>query len=471
MKLWQKIYITTLLVFLPVLNIGLFMGARLVFNYNLENVKKQASDEVHLLSHTIVTHVESLDYQQQLSDTIVYEVGATYVNYITNKDESTSMELHMIGESIDMQMGVQRIDIYSDGEYPVLRILELLEAPYETYQLQYFKTLTDFYNLWQTLKLVFAVISFCCSIVLAIVLYQLLFEMTGPLQRLSESVERMRENGKWQPVEVQGEDDIAELTHSFNQMGAEIEAHIRQLQKESNTKQQLVDDLAHEMRTPLTAIYGYAEYLQKAPYTEEEKLDALEYIMSESKRLSNMGQELLRLAVYREDDINMEKLETQELVKNVSAMLSNTLHEKRLRLICDVKKCSFEGDKSMLICLLRNLIENAARASESGSKIWLTVHKTGDRIRFCIRDEGIGMQAHELEHIKDAFYRVDKARSRFNGGAGIGLNLCDLIVTKHNGSMEFESEPGKGTIVTVLLPVTVQGIGQKEAERGERNRK
>lgn len=452
MKLWQKIYITTLLIFLPVLNVGLFMGARLVFNYNLENTKKQASDEVHLLSHTIVTHVESLDYWQQLSDSIVYEVGTTYVNYITDKDENTSLELHMIGEKTDLQMGIQAIDIYNDGEYPVLRILELLEAPFENYQLQYFKRLTDFYDLWQTLKLVFAVISFCCSLVLAIVLYQLLFEMTVPLQRLGRSVRIMRKSGSWQPVEAEGKDDIAELTHSFNKMGAEIEAYIEQLRKESQTKQQLVDDLAHEMRTPLTAIYGYAEYLQKAPYTEEEKLDALEYIMSESKRLSNMGQELLTLAVYREDEINTELIHAQELAKNVSAMLANTLHEKRLRLVVRVKTDILEGDKNMLICLLRNLIENAARASENGSRIWLTIDKEGDKVRFRVRDEGIGMETHELEHIRDAFYRVDKARSRSNGGAGIGLHLCDLIVRKHNGTIEFESEPGKGTTVLVLLP-------------------
>ena len=457
MRLWQKIYIIALLLFLPVLNVGLFMGARMIFNYNMDMAKSQASDEVHLLSHTIVKDIESLDYREQMDEFIVYRVGEPYVDYITDKDTNATLELHYVGEKTTLQMGQQDIAIYDAGNYPEIRVLELLEAPYESYQLFYFKPLDDFYNLWQSLKLVFGIISLCCSGVLAVVLYLLLYEMTAPLQRLSQSVKQMQKGEAWQPVEVEGHDDIADLTRSFNEMGAEIEAQMEQLQRESKTKQQLVDDLAHEMRTPLTAIYGYAEYLQKAPYTEEEKLDALDYIMSESKRLSHMGQELLTMAIYREDEVNAELIDSDNICKDITCMLENTLQEKRLKLIKSVQPLAFEGDRAMIVCLLRNLIENAARASESRSRIWFSIGKLDEQTVYMrIKDEGIGMEPHELERITDAFYRVDKARSRSNGGAGIGLNLCDLIVKKHSGTMQFESVPGKGTTVTVLLPMHIE---------------
>ncbi len=457
MRLWQKIYITALLLFLPVLNVGLFMGARMIFNYNMDTAKSQASDEVHLLSHTIVKDIESLDYAQQMDDYIVYRVGEPYVDYITNKDANATLELHYVGDKTNLQMGQQDISIYDAGSYPEIRVLELLEAPYESYQLFYFKPLDDFYDLWQSLKLVFGIISLCCSGVLAVVLYLLLYEMTSPLQRLSQSVKQMQKGEPWQAVEVEGHDDISELTRSFNEMGAEIEEQMTQLQRESKTKQQLVDDLAHEMRTPLTAIYGYAEYLQKAPYTEEEKLDALDYIMSESKRLSHMGQELLTMAIYREDEVNAELIESEDISKDISNMLESTLQEKRLRLIKSIQPLTFEGDKAMIVCLLRNLIENAARASDSGSRIWLSIGKLEESTVYMrVKDEGIGMELHEIERITDAFYRVDKARSRSNGGAGIGLNLCDLIVKKHAGTMQFESTPSQGTTVTVLLPMQME---------------
>ncbi len=455
MRLWQRIYITALLLFLPVLNVGLFMGARMIFNYNMDTAKSQASDEVHLLSRTIVKDIESRTYEEQMQDDIVYRVAASYVEYISDKDSNATLEIHFVGETGDLHMGQQDMSIYDAGEYPELRVLELLEAPYETYQLYYFKPLDDFYNLWQSLKIVFVIIGLCCSAVLAVVLYFLLYEMTSPLQRLMESVKLMQSGKPWKKVAVEGNDDIADLTRSFNEMGEEIEAQMNQLQKESKTKQQLVDDLAHEMRTPLTAIYGYAEYLQKAPYTEEELYDALEYIMAESKRLSHMGQELLTMAIYREDALNAELIDTESIAKDITNMLTSTLQEKRLKLVKKIKSVTLECDRAMIVCLLRNLIENAARASESGSRIWLSMDKSEDKLRIRVKDEGIGMEQHELERITDAFYRVDKARSRSNGGAGIGLNLCDLIVKKHEGTMEFESIPGKGTMVTILLPLVI----------------
>ena len=420
MRLWQRIYIIALLLFLPVLNVGLFMGARMIFNYNMDMTKRQASDEVHLLSRTIVKDIESLDFLQQQDDFIVYRVAEPYVDYITNKDSNATLEVHYVGEKTTLQMGQQDIAIYDTGDYPEIRVLELLEAPYESYQLFYFKPLDDFYNLWQSLKLVFGIISLCCSGVLAVSLYLLLYEMTVPLQRLTQSVKLMQKGEPWQAVEVEGHDDIADLTRSFNEMGEEIECQMEQLQRESKTKQQLVDDLAHEMRTPLTAIYGYAEYLQKAPYTEEEKLEALDYIMSESKRLSHMGQELLTMAIYREDEVNVEIIDSVSLGKDISNLLENTLQEKRLRLKKSICPISFEGDRAMMVCLIRNLIENAARASDSGARIWLAMDKLDERT-VCIRvkDEGIGMEAHDLERITDAFYRVDKARSRSNGGSVI----------------------------------------------------
>lgn len=463
MRLWQKIYVMALLVFLPVLNVGLFMGSRMIFNYNMDMAKSQASDEVHLLSTTIVKDLEKILPEGPLSpnDDTVYSVSKAYVEYISEKDANAVLEIHYVGEKTNLHMGIQEMMIVDTGHYPELRVFELLEAPYESYQMYYYKPLDDFFNLWQSLKIVFAIISLCCSLVLAAVLYLLLYEMTFPLQRLDESVKLMQSGEKWHPVEVQGNDDIADLTRSFNEMGAEIDAQMAKLQRESQIKQQLVDDLAHEMRTPLTAIYGYAEYLQKAPYTEEELYDALEYIMSESKRLTHMGQELLTMAIYREDELNKEVISTDKLYKDISTMLENTLQEKRLKLVKKVKNVTFEGDRAMLVCLLRNLIENAARASESGSRIWVMMQKCKENLKIQIKDEGIGMEKHELERIRDAFYRVDKARSRSNGGAGIGLNLCDLIVKKHSGTMEFESVLNEGTTVTVLLPLRMEKMDEE----------
>ena len=336
---------------------------------------------------------------------------------------------------------------------PIVTVEQLLQAPYESYRLYYEMPLDGFYKLWQTLKIVFIVISFGCSIILAISLYWLLSEMAYPLAILTEGIVEMKKTGTWTPIEVQGDDDIAELTTSFNDMGLEIETQMLQLVKESEIKQQLVDDLAHELRTPLTAIHGYAEYLQIAPCTEEEKIEALDYIINESKRLSNMGQTLLTMAIYREDSITMDIVSSEEIIKNVLITLEKNIFDKQIKVKNKVKNISFNGDKTMLICLFRNLIENAIRASELKKNIWLNIAVDNEFIKFYIRDEGIGIKKDELTRITDAFYRVDKARSSENGGVGIGLSLCLLIVERHNGTLEFESKYQKGTTVIVTLPL------------------
>ncbi len=452
MKLWQKIYINTLMLFLPVLNIGLFFGAWMVFDYNLNEEQQRISEEVNLLSHTIVNDIEILDSEQRLDEGIVEKVAAAYINYVSDKDEQDSLILEFVDEETDLVLGEQHMVVTSQGQVPVVQVRQLLQAPYEGYELSYVRNLTDFYNLWQSLKVVFTVISLLSSLLLALILYVLLYEITVPLQELTESVKRMKRGKGWKTIKVKGSEDVAQLTESFNEMGDEIQNQMLLLKKEVEIKQQLVDDLAHELRTPLTAIYGYAEYLQKAPCSEEERIDALEYIMDESKRLSHMGQVLLSMAIFREDYMMKEEVQSDIILKDVLMMLENILLEKRIKIKKDVPSFQFKGDRTMLICLLRNIIENAVRASDRGAKIWISMLDLENEVEIRIKDEGIGIEEKDLEKITDAFYRVDNARSRSNGGAGIGLNLSALIVERHMGSLEFESELGVGTTVLIHLP-------------------
>ncbi|MFI3238213.1 MAG: HAMP domain-containing sensor histidine kinase [Lachnospiraceae bacterium] len=456
MRLWQKIYLIALLLFLPILNVGLFMGAWMVFDYNIDMAKTQSSDEINLMSHTVTQNVDALPSDERLIDNIVPTVASIYIDYISNKDANAILELKVVEPDETLQMGYQWIKMTVDKEgMPIIYVEQLLQPPYENYKLVYENPLDEFYTLWQNLKIVFFIISLGCSIILALVLYILLYELTYPLSMLTQGIKVMKFENRWEPVEVIGKDDITDLTNSFNEMGEEIENQMLQLVKETEIKQQLVDDLAHELRTPLTAIYGYAEYLEKAPHNEEERLEALDYIMNESKRLSNMGQVLLSMAIFREDKMARDEIISTEFVRDVLNTLEIVLFENRIKVIRKVQDFTFYGDRTMLVCLLRNVIENAMRASEYNRRIWITLEQQKEEVLMRVEDEGIGMRQEELAKITEAFYRVDSARSRSNGGAGIGLNLCALIVNKHMGTMEFESEEGIGTTVSITLPIEV----------------
>jgi signal transduction histidine kinase len=429
------------------------MGARMIFNYNMDMALNQASDEVHLLSHTIVKDIESLPFYEQMDDNIVYRVGVPYINYISSKDPNAVLEIRYVCEKGELQMGVQEATVYDAGSYPEIRVLELLEAPYEAYMLNYREPLDDFYSLWQSLKWVFAFISLCCSFVLAAVLYFLLYEMTAPLQRLSESVKLMHRGEPWKEVTVQGYDDIAELTKSFNEMGHEIDAQLLQLQKESTTKQQLVDDLAHEMRTPLTSIHGYAEYLLNAAVDEEERIDALLCIMSESERLGKLSQSLLDISYANNAPIVKTSVAVEDIFDSIEKRFEMKVSSLGVELSMKTDAAHVNGDGALLELLFSNLTDNAIKACRDSQIKKVSVVMTEDVgcAVLTVKDTGRGMTEDEIHHITEPFYRTDRARSRADGGAGLGLALCRRIVDAHSGEMEFSSKLGEGTTVTVIL--------------------
>ncbi len=241
------------------------------------------------------------------------------------------------------------------------------------------------------------------------------------------------------------------MADHFNRMAGQVEAHINLLQETADRKQQFVDNFAHELRTPLTAIYGYAEYLQRAPVTEKERFECTEFILSECRRLQNMAYQLLDLAALRE--IETETCYLAELFRRVCGIMQVKAEKKRISLSSACKEEHITGNMELLITLLNNLIDNALKASPEGSEISLRAEVKKEWMLLEVADQGIGMTTEQIAHIKEAFYRVDKSRSRAAGGAGLGLSICERIVQLHHGKLEFISEPGKGTTAQILLPL------------------
>ena len=216
--------------------------------------------------------------------------------------------------------------------------------------------------------------------------------------------------------------------------------------------------MAHELKTPLTSIYGYAEYLQYARTNPKEQYESLSYIMTESRRLSKLSETMLSMRIYEKENRQFVQVHLVTLAAHIEKILSHSLREKNLKLETDFELEAVCGDEAMFINLFRNLLENAIRASKTGGRILWNCRQEDDRTVFEVIDFGIGMEQKELAQITEAFYRVDKARSRKDGGVGLGLSVVDLIVKRMNGTMEFSSVPGEGTKVTVNLQLVNQNI-------------
>ena len=208
---------------------------------------------------------------------------------------------------------------------------------------------------------------------------------------------------------------------------------------------------AHELKTPMTSITGFADLLRQGNLDENTRMMAAEYIYTEAKRLERLSFKLLYLLMLKKDSLTMKRIWLPTYLTEVEKTLSPRLQSKAIRLVCRAEQSWTEIEPDLVKSLLYNLIDNAAKAMDDGGIIGVIASAIPGGCQFQVADNGRGMEESELSKITDAFYRVDKARSRSQGGAGLGLALCKQIVQLHHGSIRFSSEPGKGTRVTVTL--------------------
>ena len=220
--------------------------------------------------------------------------------------------------------------------------------------------------------------------------------------------------------------------------------------------QRFADNLAHEMRTPVTAIGGYARSLLTQPMEEPDRRKALTYVATESQRMQRMSEALLALTGLRQDGIEIREVPAGRLMERAARAVSAELEEKSLRLEVCCRLDSLACDEALIESLLINLIVNAARASEPHQTIGLTAGMKGDNPYLQVADNGRGMTKEQAERATEAFYRTDKARARASGGAGLGLTLVKQITDVHGAALTIDSEPGRGTAVRVEFTTRLQ---------------
>ncbi|TLM99867.1 PAS domain-containing sensor histidine kinase, partial [bacterium] len=229
---------------------------------------------------------------------------------------------------------------------------------------------------------------------------------------------------------------------------------IRELER---MRTEFVANVSHELRTPLTSIKGFVETLLDGAV--EDKLLArhfLDIISEESNRLSRLIDDLLSLSHLEEKDASVNKVpvEMDKVIANIVSMLQPQMKEKNLDLepVIAGNLPVIMADRDMMGQLLINLLDNAIKYTPAGGRINVEAVPAQQGIKVTVRDTGIGIPEESLPRLFERFYRVDKARSREMGGTGLGLAIVKHILELHGGSIEVNSELGRGTVFTFYLP-------------------
>lgn len=248
-----------------------------------------------------------------------------------------------------------------------------------------------------------------------------------------------------QKTKVDTGDEAADLSKSINQMSDRIEEQIEDLQL-------LLGALAHETKTPVTSIMGYADSLLHVRLNESQKADALEAIYRSARRLDKMSGKLMQLiGFYENQELQMETIYIGDVLHDCLVQIQGMLTNQDIHLFLEMEQSGgflVNGDRLLLESLFENLLTNSLKSFDASGTIRIVC--CGNMVR--VQDNGCGIPAADLPHIRKAFYMADKSRSRKQEGAGLGLALVQRIVEIHHAVMNIESIEGTGTQVTVSFP-------------------
>jgi len=304
------------------------------------------------------------------------------------------------------------------------------------------------------------------SLALSLIVGLLSFNwLTRRLRRLIAAVETFKREEFQAPMRLgrwrrdTGGDEIDHLGRTVEQMSQRIVDQLRQLRHADASRREMVANISHDLRTPLTNLQGYLETLmiKRDSLSEEERGHYVELALKHARRLGQLTDELFELAMLESDAraLHFEPFSLAELVQDVSQKFALEAERHDLRLETEVPADApfVSGDIGLIERVLENLIENAIKYTPRGGRVRLVLIPEEKRIAASIIDSGRGIPQDALPHIFDRFYRVEKSRGEAPEGTGLGLAIAQRILQLHGSPIEVESAPGKGTSFTFRLPV------------------
>jgi heavy metal sensor kinase len=270
----------------------------------------------------------------------------------------------------------------------------------------------------------------------------------APLRWMAEQARSITDKNLHNRLDIgAANEELMMLADSFNEL-------LSRLDRSFETMRRFVADASHELRTPIAVIRGEADVALDHDRGPAEYRESLAVIQDEALRLTRLIDDLLNLA--RADaghvSLHVQEFYVNDLLAECCRSIQTKAGAKKIDLECRCPEdVAYRGDQELIRRLALNLLENAIRYTPEGGRVQVKVEDSARELRIQVADTGIGIPPETATHVFERFYRGDQARSRQNGGFGLGLSIVKWIAESHNGSVELSSEPGVGSTFTVLL--------------------
>ena len=347
-------------------------------------------------------------------DEVLYEEGEATASLKTIEEGISQNECLITQVSDDSQK--QYLQVSSQLQFGEEQLI--LDVAYDITSI--YVTRSDQQNVYHRLYILTLLIGM-------VVVYIMAYVMTRPLSNLSKAARHIASGNLSYRSMIRSNDEIGDLSRDFNGMAEQVEKSMEDMQ----------------------LAIGYADLIRRQTLSAEEEAEAANYIFTEGKRLERLSLKMLDIFSMEKNTISFSRISLAGLIQEMTEQLRPVYEKKGIILECNCEEGSCILEPDLIRSLLLNLVDNARKVLGNGGRIQITSAVLPDGCRIIVEDDGPGIPAEAMEHLTEAFYRVDKARSRKMGGAGLGLTLCAKIVELHHGRMRFESNQPRGLRVIV----------------------
>ncbi|SDX55516.1 cell wall metabolism sensor histidine kinase WalK [Paenibacillus sp. CF384] len=462
MKFWQKTYLSVLIVFLIAFDLGAYALLKKSYELNEQlDISRGMSEYGSIeksLSYILRAYTESsgsTDYETLIAsfaanpnkENILLEVYRADQLLFSNAYEFAGERAELHGEPYRFVYRKMNGELWLFvGGKMELQDLRLVISRKSEYLQDYHVTLRQY----------FIRLSIVISLILSAALIFLLFQLTAPIRRLNKGVKAIAAGAYEQRVKVSGNDEFGELAQDFNKMAGAVSHHIETINKASEDKELFINNLTHELKTPITAIKGYSAFLNHANYNEDERQMAVQYIHEHIARLDVLSGKMMQLLYLKSGEIAREPVDIENLFAYVVNMERHHVEAKQMKVRWECSADKVYGDQELLQSLFINLVENSIKASSAGGEILLRSFHNDEGVVLEVLDHGRGIPQKDIARITEAFYVVDRSRSKELGGIGLGLSICHQIAQLHGATIRIESKENEYTRVSVYFTTRLQ---------------
>jgi signal transduction histidine kinase len=466
-----KIFICTVVA----VAISFATGGYLLISSNFATAKDReisiALDEHLLLQYMLESAIITQELQgQQVTDTMIgnasqsttlsmRQSGQTGRNILVY--DNKGVEIYpIVGKKAQPIKGLTSLHpgqavyyIEHDGETYNLYVTGLLFTPGSTsIYLSYGQDISDVFAQRDAQVHAFMLYQGINILMSAALAFLISWLLTRPVRRLTQTSRRIAMGDYGQRADIRSSDEIGELAQSFNIMAASVEEKINELEQSSRIKDDFIANFTHELKTPMTSIIGYADMLRSRELDPPTTFKAAYYIYSEANRLEALSLKMLNLVMLEQHDFVFVPVNGSELLDYIVRVAIPSFKQAGITVASSAQEGFVLADPDLIKTLLINIVDNARKASIAGSTVELHGCRDGEHYTFTVTDYGRGIPQEDLGKITEAFYMVDKSRSRAQNGVGLGLAIASRIASLHNTTLQFRSREGFGTSVSISLP-------------------